>query len=179
MKIPHGWSLCGDGRSSRWANRSTAMYVTEACPASNSPRLTCTYVILVSIFSAVGLSGCDRGSSDVRDEVSNINAKFGVFWPPRDLGRSLSESGEPLLRGELSVFETETHQSNAFGMHVTLLRPHGEPDRIRWNDKLAFPEYSWMAQVRVWDRDREMAVAQSRLPPAGTRRGAGGKVWRC
>lgn len=145
----------GDGKSSRWANRSTLMYVTKACPASNSPRWSCTYVILACTFSAVGLNGCDRGPSDVRPEVSDISAEFGVFWPPWDLERSLSASGEPLLHGELSVFETETGEPNAFGMHVTLLRPHGERDRIRWNEKLAFPEYSWMAKVRVWDRNRK------------------------
>jgi hypothetical protein len=89
----------------------------------------------------------------VRDKISNNIAEFGVFWPPHQLGRSLSESDEALLRGELSVFETERDQSHAFRMHITLLRPDGEPDRIRWNDKLAFPEYSWMAQVRVWDKD--------------------------
>ncbi|MBC8873319.1 MAG: hypothetical protein H8E44_28110 [Planctomycetes bacterium] len=101
------------------------------------------------------MSGCDRGPSDVRHDVSDVNAEFGVFWPPWNLDRSLSTSGEPLLQGELSVFEAETGPSNAFGMHVTLLRPHGEPDRIRWNKRLAFPEYSWMAEVRVWDRNRE------------------------
>jgi hypothetical protein len=70
------------------------------------------------------------------------------------LGRPLEESDDALLRGELSVFETVTDRSShAFRLHVTLRRPDGEPDRIRWNEKLAFPEYSWMAQVRVWDRD--------------------------
>jgi len=101
------------------------------------------------------LSGCDRGFSEVRDEVSNNNAKFGVFWPPRDSGRSLSASGEPLLQGELSILETEADPPNAFRMHVTLRRPQGEDDRIRWNETLAFPEYSWMAEVRVWDRNRD------------------------
>jgi len=101
------------------------------------------------------LNGCDRGSGDVSHGASDTNAKFGVFWPPWNLDRSLSTSGQPLLQGELSVFETETGQSNAFGMHVTLLRPHGEPDRIRWNKRLAFPEYSWMAEVRVWDRNEK------------------------
>ena len=131
------------------------MYVTEAHPASHSPRWSCTYVILVCTLSAVGLNGCDRGPSDVRHEASDTNEKFGVYWPPWNLDRSLSASGEPLLQGELSVFETETGQANAFGMHITLLRPHGEPDRVRWNKKLAFPEYSWMAEVRVWDRKRK------------------------
>jgi len=101
------------------------------------------------------LNGCHRDLSDVRPEVSATSAKFGVYWPPWDLKHSLNASGEPLLHGELSVFESETGKSNAFGMHVTLVRPHGEGDRIRWNKKLAFPEYSWMAKVRVWDRKRE------------------------
>jgi len=69
------------------------------------------------------------------------------------LDRTLSTAGQPLLQGELAVFATESSPSNAFGIHVTLLRPHSEADRIRWNKKLAFPEYSWMAEVRVWDRD--------------------------
>lgn len=122
---------------------------------SNIPRWTSSYVVLIGIFSAVGLSGCDRRSSDVRDRVLNTSGTFAVFWPPHDLGRPLRESDKPLLHGELSVFETETDPSSAFRMHITLRRPDGETDRIRWNEKLAFPEYSWMAKVRVWDRDEK------------------------
>lgn len=113
------------------------------------------FVLLICAFSVVALNRCDRDTSDVRPEVSGVSAKFGVYWPPWDLKHLLNASGEPLLHGELSVFEVETGESNAFGLHVTLVRPHGERDRIRWNKKLAFPEYSWMAKVRVWDRKRE------------------------
>ncbi len=95
------------------------------------------------------------GDAKHHAKVLGVTEEFGVFWPPWDLGNSLNASGEPLLHGELSVFQTEAGESNAFGMHVTLRRPSGERERIRWNKKLAFPEYSWMARVRVWDRKRE------------------------
>lgn len=121
---------------------------------SNLVRWHCTFAILVLVFSTGGMSGCGGRSRDVPDQVRS-NKEFSVFWPPRDLGRTPGESDKPLLQGELSVFEIETDQTGALRMHITLHRPHEESDRIRWNQDLAFPESSWMAKVRVWDRDHQ------------------------
>ncbi|MDP7015244.1 MAG: hypothetical protein QGG36_05570 [Pirellulaceae bacterium] len=93
--------------------------------------------------------------SALRDKVTNSVETFGVSWPPREIGRSREELEGALLRGELSVFETvEDQTTHTFRVHITLERPQDELQRVRWNEQLAFPEHSWMAQVRVWDKDR-------------------------
>lgn len=85
---------------------------------------------------------------------SEQRGEFGVYWPPRSLDPARKESIEPLLRGELIVFPDREDPSNAFRIRMTLRRGDGEADRVRWNEQLAFPEYSWMAKVRVWDHEQ-------------------------
>ena len=121
---------------------------------SHRPRWNRWHIVLVC-FISVGLGGCNRRSADEHHEVRNDVGKFSVFWPPRDLDRASTKPDKPLLNGELSVFRTETNPANAFRMHITLQRPNSETDRVRWNKNLAFPQHSWMAEVRVWDLDHQ------------------------
>lgn len=104
----------------------------------------------------VACCGCTKHSTDVAtpNRVAD-DGEFEVFWPPRQLERRSSGAGHPLLLGTLSVSESETDASNAFQLEFTLRRPSDDEGRVRWNKNLAFPEYSWMSKVRVWDRDRQ------------------------
>lgn len=99
------------------------MHATEVPPTSASRGWCFACVILISALLAVGLIGRCSGPGEARPVVPGVIATFGVFWPAWDLENSLNASGEPLLRGELFVFQPETGESNAFGMHVTLQRP--------------------------------------------------------
>ena len=76
---------------------------------------------------------------------------FGVYWPPRNPD-SASVPGQPLLLGKLAARYMELlGEGNVVKLVVTLERKHDEAGRTFWNSRLAFPEYEWMRQVRVWD----------------------------
>ena len=107
-----------------------------------------------------GLNGCQSHSKSVDEapadySTQDVDTEFGIFWPPWVLGRSLSPSDSPLLRGNLAVQIEPDGETNVLRMHVTLTRPEGKSDRRRWNKSLAFPQHSWMEAVRVWDAERE------------------------
>ena len=113
-------------------------------------------VLFACLISIVGLSGCnDQQPVTSQNEAAKTTSEFEIHWPPRDLDRALLETDPPLLNGELSVFASELSNPDAFRLQITLRRPEGETDRVRWNKNLAFPEHSWMAKVRVWDRDEQ------------------------
>ena len=38
---------------------------------------------------------------------------------------------------------------------IELERSTSDEARLRWNKQLKFPEYLWMARLRVWDKDRQ------------------------
>ena len=100
-------------------------------------------------------SESDRPADD-NAKLINQRLEFGVFWPPRRVRREPDVARTPLLLGEVSVFQTqEDRPRHALRLHVTLERPTKKSDRKRWNTRLAFPEHAWMAQVRIWDEDRE------------------------
>jgi hypothetical protein len=129
---------------------------TTSTPLSAISSGSC--VVLLFTLSVIALCGCNRGNDDfasinvIKEPAYEINPNFGIFWPPSELDRSLSESDEPLLHGEVSVRASATQPANSFSIFVTLQRPQSEAARVRWNEGLAFPEYSWMSKVRVWDR---------------------------
>lgn len=121
---------------------------------------------LVLLFVILGLSGCGSRIDDspkleieLAEQSTSQQAaseeSFDIYWPPRDASRSANSGSPPLLDGKLSIFESDVSPSNSFRLNVTLTRPDSEAARLRWNQDLAFPEYSWMAKVRVWDRKRE------------------------
>lgn len=102
-----------------------------------------------------GLAACDAKVSSRVDPGSLANSEFGVYWPPRDLNRSPATEGSPLLIGELIVRQPDADSTREFEIRIELQRPTTERDRVRWNETVAFPKYSWMAQVRVWDENRK------------------------
>ncbi|MFT5526276.1 MAG: hypothetical protein ACI9HK_004250 [Pirellulaceae bacterium] len=105
----------------------------------------------------VAICGC--GGSPTAPEVvgpatverEKAACAFDVHWPPKDLTRSTTQATSPLLLGRLSISEVSGAEKNDVRISVALARPDSEADRLRWNDDLAFPEYSWMAKVRVRD----------------------------
>lgn len=107
---------------------------------------------LVVALMSIGLPGCASSSSEDQPPVLNDEVPFDVHWPPREPNNASEEP--PLLQGDLSLFR-DAQQPGEFELRITLSRPHGEADRLRWNKALAFPEHSWMAEVRVWDHDRQ------------------------
>ena len=114
-------------------------------------RPLCVSLILVCVSLAGGLCGCSRTSRQEPAKVISPDGGFAVTWPPSDLARRGEEPFAPLLHGELLVDQVESNDGSTFQLRVTLRRPNGDADRKRWNETLAFPEYSWMANVRVWD----------------------------
>lgn len=111
-------------------------------------------IVLIFVLAASGFHGCNRRQREP-DRVLSTNGEFGVFWPPRYLGRPPKESDTPLMTGKLTVMPFDGRSSNTFRMHITLQRPAGENDRLRWNETLKFPEHAWMSEVRVWDAEKK------------------------
>ncbi len=81
---------------------------------------------------------------------------FQVYWPPQDFHSTSRPATRPLLQGRFVTRLTDS-STNAGVLRPTVLleRPHDEAARQFWNSHLAFPEYSWMREVRVWDADHQ------------------------
>jgi hypothetical protein len=74
--------------------------------------------------------------------------EFGVQWPPDAPGKSL-------LRGMVTAVTTNLATGACLAkITVTLTRPQDDASREFWNKRLAFPQYAWMKEVRVWDAQR-------------------------
>ncbi|MCX7010692.1 MAG: hypothetical protein NTY53_26180 [Kiritimatiellaeota bacterium] len=66
----------------------------------------------------------------------------------------LSAGMRPLLNGCVQLHLDRAVVSNwTARLRVVLSRPSDETDRQFWNTRLAYPQYSWMSRVRVWDVD--------------------------
>jgi len=95
----------------------------------------------------------DAPSLPAKPTVQTLD--FGVFWPPRDPSQPPTNGTQPLLEGRVVLrLERLSEGSPAIRLHLTLTRRSDEAARERWNSRLAFPEYDWMRQVRVWDADQ-------------------------
>jgi len=95
----------------------------------------------------------DASSAVAQPGVRTLS--FGVFWPPRDPSQPPTHDTEPLLDGRVVLrLESLSDGSSVIRLRVTLTRRSDEAARERWNSRLAFPEYDWMRQVRVWDADQ-------------------------
>ena len=78
-----------------------------------------------------------------------------MFWPPRDPSQQPTNGTQPLLDGQVVLwFEGLRETRPVIRLRVTLTRRSDAAARERWNSRLAFPEYDWMRQVRVWDADQ-------------------------
>ncbi len=80
--------------------------------------------------------------------AGTMQAEFGVYWPPDSRSKAL-------LHGTVSAQTTNLDvNARLVKIVVTLTRPQDEAAREFWNKQLAFPEYAWMKEVRVWDAKR-------------------------
>lgn len=84
------------------------------------------------------------------DNFTGNRQPFDIFWPPSLEPKNSRR--KPLLSGNLCW---EWGQGNELLIHVELSRPADEESRKRWNRQMAFPEYSWMSKVRVWDNGKK------------------------
>jgi hypothetical protein len=98
------------------------------------------------------------GAADVSSRTTQPTVRtldFGVFWPPRDPSQQPTNGTQPLLDGQVVLwFEGLRETRPVIRLRVTLTRRSDAAARERWNSRLAFPEYDWMRQVRVWDADQ-------------------------
>ena len=81
--------------------------------------------------------------------IDSHQVDFPIYWPPDAPRRS--KNAEPLLNGKLVISLGKIDGEDVLNVRTELTRPESEQDRERWNRQLAFPEYDWMARVRVWD----------------------------
>ncbi len=87
--------------------------------------------------------------------VQTQTVDFGIFWPPLDRTEAAKTKTRPLLKGRLSLEPEKLGLGWTAVFRIALTRPSDEAGRWFWNARLAFPEYDWMSQVRVWDTDRK------------------------
>lgn len=107
------------------------------------------------IFSCcfIAAHGCtsERQSSPPLDGSTHA---FDIYWPPLSPESKTNSRRTPLLRGAISIHETQTEgQSSSLQIAVTITRPSDEDARGYWNSQLAFADVPWMDEVRVWDLD--------------------------
>ena len=80
---------------------------------------------------------------------------FGVFWPPLDPTNPSRTKTRPLLNGRVNVCVRDIPDVGLVAtIRIDLTRPSGEASREFWNSRLAYVEYDWMSEVRVWDAGR-------------------------
>jgi hypothetical protein len=80
---------------------------------------------------------------------------FEVNWPPQDPAETPKSKTKALLMGFIVLHaKNESEFGWTASIRVTLNRPSDEAARESWNSRLAFPEYDWMREVRVWDTER-------------------------
>ena len=138
-------------------------------PNSNSVLLCCG---LACVWIA-GLSGCQRSSPQPataklatplevlkqqfpETELQPDNGEshpFEVHWPPIDPLRKPANPQPALLEGQLLVLPGRNDAGLDARVQIELTRPTSEEARLRWNKQLKFPEYLWMARLRVRDND--------------------------
>ena len=80
---------------------------------------------------------------------------FEVHWPPIDPQRKPAKPRPALLSGELLVLPGRSDAGLDARIQIQLTRPTSEESRLRWNKQLKFPEYLWMARLRVRDKDQK------------------------
>jgi len=81
---------------------------------------------------------------------------FEVHWPPINPNRESANPRSALLDGQLLVLPGGGEsQELKMRILIELNRPTSDEARLRWNQQLKFPEYLWMARLRVWDKDRQ------------------------
>ena len=80
---------------------------------------------------------------------------FRIDWPPKDPADDRQLKTPPLLKGNLIVQAGSENGHPRLNVRIDIIRPTVEADRKRWNQQLKFPQYDWMARVRVWDRQQK------------------------
>ena len=82
--------------------------------------------------------------------------RFEVHWPPIEPLRKPPLDRPALLNGQLLILAgQDLLPQPEMRIQIELARPTSEEARMRWNKDLKFPEYLWMARLRVWDKDRK------------------------
>lgn len=116
-----------------------------------------------------GLSGCQRASQQPAaaklatplevlkqqfpESEQGESLPFEVHWPPLDPDRKPVRPQPALLEGQLLVLPGRSEAGLDARVQIELTRPTSEEARLRWNEDLKFPEYLWMARLRVRDKD--------------------------
>ena len=94
-------------------------------------------------------------TTDGSDRASQRTA-FRVAWPLQITSKENDEAKLSLLYGEISTrLQKEGDGKPSLIISITLERPSSEEQRRFWNDSLAYPQYSWMSTVRVWDGEQK------------------------
>ena len=93
-------------------------------------------------------------ASDRDNGVTNASktAEFRIAWPLQVTAKEQDTAKLSLLHGQASVLLAESNGGKqALKIRITIERPSSEEQRLFWNSSLAYPNYSWMSEVRVWD----------------------------
>ena len=111
-----------------------------------------------SVWVALLLSGvCGRAEAVVSDaKLWSTNVASPISWP---LSAAVVPAGKvrpALLAGALEARLVDGGKNNlALKLAITITRPSDENHRAFWNATLAYPQYSWMSAVRVWDENHQ------------------------
>ena len=102
----------------------------------------------------VGPSCATEVSSIETNHTTNI--AFTIDWPLQVAAARPDEQKLSLLHGETMVKLIDCENGNlTLKIAVALARPSSERQRAYWNATLAYPQYSWMSAVRVWDEGQQ------------------------
>lgn len=97
-------------------------------------------------------------ASDTTNRTDNVShvTEFRVAWPLQITSKEYAKTKLSLLHGEISSRLAELGDSKqALKIGITIERPSSEEQRRFWNSSLAYPQYSWMSTVRVWDGNQQ------------------------
>lgn len=118
--------------------------------AAGFPLAVCAVLVLIR---ACGVACADETAADENGSVSNL--PFSISWPLTAAAERKDSSRLPLLRGTIHTRLAESGSAQeTLKIRVSLERPDSEEQRGFWNSTLAYPQYSWMSAVRVWDKDQ-------------------------
>jgi hypothetical protein len=80
--------------------------------------------------------------------------EFGVYWPPQSPAVATGPKARALLDGAITLHVQNLAATGwVASIRLVLSRAADDAGREFWNSRLAFPEYDWMSEVRVWDAE--------------------------
>jgi hypothetical protein len=120
-----------------------------------APAIAACVSLLFCVSCSTKTGSTGKQNTPVNVDPPAAELPFDVHWPLVDPGTEKAAETTALLKGKVAI-RTEAWDTTDPRMviRLTLTRPDNEEHRRFWNSCLAYYEYQWMDNVRVWDRDR-------------------------